>query len=71
VWNTEKVSFALGGDVTFYSKPPALDALYGPRPVSWKLFFRLRPGKTSMASMHGTHDAQGGRRRSGTPTVIE
>ena len=28
----------------------------GQRPVSWKLFFRIRPGKTDM-SMHG---AQGG-----------
>jgi hypothetical protein len=59
VWNTDKVSFALGSDVTFYSKPAALDAIYGQRPVSWKLFFRIRPGKMNMASMHGTHDAKG------------
>jgi hypothetical protein len=58
VWNTEKLSFALGGDVTFYSKPSALDPIYGQWPVSWKLFFRLRPGRMNMASMHGTHDAQ-------------
>jgi hypothetical protein len=43
VWNTEKVSFAIGSDLTFYSKPSILDQLYGGNPVSWKLFFRLRP----------------------------
>ncbi len=59
VWNTDKVSFALGSDVTFYSKPSALDAIYGQRPVSWKLFFRIRPGRMKMDSMTGTHDAGG------------
>jgi hypothetical protein len=59
VWNTDKVSFALGSDVTFYSKPAALDAIYGRRPVSWKLFFRIRPGKTSTSSAHAAHGAQG------------
>ncbi|HYO90160.1 MAG TPA: hypothetical protein VEQ40_00920, partial [Pyrinomonadaceae bacterium] len=28
IWNTEKLSVALGGDFTFYSKPPVLDELY-------------------------------------------
>jgi len=59
VWNTDKVSFALGSDVTFYSKPSTLDAIYGQRPVSWKLFFRIRPGRMKMESMTGTHDAGG------------
>jgi hypothetical protein len=31
-----------------------LDTLYGNNPVSWKLFFRIRPGKMDM-SMHGMH----------------
>ena len=54
IWNTDKISLAVGGDVTFYSKPSILDQLYGSNPVSWKLFFRIRPGKMDM-SMHGMH----------------
>ena len=38
--------FGLGADVTFYSKPPALDSAYGSNPVSVRLFLRLRPGLT-------------------------
>ena len=49
----EKLSVAIGSDVTFYSKPSELDPIYGQSPVSWKLFLRLRPGKMDMASMHG------------------
>ena len=55
VWTSEKVRFGIGSDLTFYSKPAILDALYGNNPVSWKLFFRIRPAKMDMASMHGTH----------------
>jgi hypothetical protein len=55
IWNTEKHSLAVGSDVTFYSKPSILDAIYGTNPVSWKIFFRLRPQKMSMSGMHGTH----------------
>ena len=55
VWNTDKVSFAIGSDLTFYSKPSILDRIYGSNPVSWKLFFRVRPGKMDMQSMHGMH----------------
>ncbi len=55
LWNTQKVSFAIGSDLTFYSKPGILDRIYGTSPVSWKLFFRIRPGKMDMTSMHGTH----------------
>ncbi len=55
IWNTEKTSLAIGSDVTFYSKPPILDSIYGSHPVSWKLFIRLRPTQMSMSSMHGTH----------------
>ena len=55
LWNTEKVSVAIGSDLTFYSKPAILDLIYGSNPVSWKLFFRIRPGKMDMTSMHGMH----------------
>lgn len=39
----------VGADVTFYSKPAALDASYGSNPVSFQIFVRVRPG-------HGPHD---------------
>lgn len=55
IWNTKKVSFAIGSDLTFYSKPSVLDRIYGANPVSWKLFFRIRPGKMDMSNMHGGH----------------
>jgi hypothetical protein len=51
----EKLSIALGSDLTFYSKPAALDQIYGSNPVSWKLFLRLRPGKMEMHNMHSGH----------------
>ncbi len=34
---------ALGTDVTFYSKPAALDSAYGKNPVSFQIFLRVRP----------------------------
>jgi hypothetical protein len=55
LWNTDKVSFAIGSDLTFYSKPSIFDRLYGNNPVSWKLFFRIRPGKMDMQSTHEKH----------------
>ena len=33
-----------GADVTIYSKPAALDAAYGNFPISFQIFFRVRPG---------------------------
>jgi hypothetical protein len=36
----------LGADVTFYSKPSALDASYGNNPVSFQIFLRMRPGRS-------------------------
>ena len=54
IWTTEKLRVAIGGDVTFYSKPAILDRIYGDNPVSWKIFFRLRPAKMDM-SRHGGH----------------
>lgn len=35
---------ALGTGVTLYSKPQALNTLYGDNPVSFQVFLRLRPG---------------------------
>src|SRR5437588_6039124 len=55
IWNTKKVSMAIGSDLTFYSKPSVLDQLYGTNPVSWRLFLRLRPSKMEMGQMHGMH----------------
>jgi len=54
IWNTDKVSLGIGSDLTFYSKPAILNRIYASNPVSWKLFFRIRPGKMDM-SMHGMH----------------
>jgi hypothetical protein len=55
IWNTAKTSLAIGSDVTFYSKPSILDSVYGENPVSWKIFFRLRPAKMTMHGSHQTH----------------
>ncbi|MGB7926415.1 MAG: hypothetical protein WCF57_24450 [Pyrinomonadaceae bacterium] len=54
VWNTEKISMALGSDLTFYSKPDLLDQIYGRNPVSYRFFIRLRPNKMTMSG-HGRH----------------
>ena len=54
-WSREKASFAIGADLTFYSKPDELNAIYGTNPVSWKLFFRVRPGKMNMTGAHDMH----------------
>lgn len=50
VWQTDKLLVAVGGDVTLYSKPAALDPIYGNHPVSYKFFIRVRPSKMSMNS---------------------
>jgi hypothetical protein len=61
--DTDKLSLAVGSDLTFYSKPDILNTLYGQNPVSWKLFFRIRPGKMNMggggSTTHGTHGNMG------------
>jgi hypothetical protein len=54
VWNTDKMSVGVGGDFTFYSKPPILDAIYGGSPKSYKFFVRIRPGRMKMDG-HGNH----------------
>ena len=46
LWTTAGWSVALGGDFTFYSKPAVLDAPYGRHPTSYKLFLRIRPGRS-------------------------
>lgn len=38
----------VGSDMTFYSKPAALDAIYGTHPVSYKIFVRVRPHRMEM-----------------------
>ena len=57
LWANNKVALALGADVTFYSKPASLDVIYGDRPVSWKLFARIRPAKMKLTSgsTQGSH----------------
>jgi hypothetical protein len=50
IWTTKKISMGMGGDVTFYSKPATLDPIYGKRPTSYRLFLRLRPNETQMAT---------------------
>jgi hypothetical protein len=67
IWNNEKVSMGIGSDITFYSKPSVLDRIYGANPVSWKLFFRIRPGKMNMSSMHGPNKSVSGSSRN-SPT---
>lgn len=59
LWNSDKFSFAIGSDVTFYSKPAVLDSIYGNNPVSWKVFVRIRPAKMDMSthSTHSRHDS--------------
>jgi hypothetical protein len=54
IGKTEKISVAIGSDVTFYSMPSVLNPIYGNNPVSWKLFLRLRPARTDM-STHAIH----------------
>src|SRR5882724_151553 len=54
IWETSKLSVAIGSDVTFYSKPVVLNPIYGNNPVSWQLFLRIRPAKMDM-SQHAIH----------------
>src|SRR5262245_60101228 len=56
----KKVQVGIGSDLTFYSKPSLLDTIYGNHPISWKLVFRIPPGRMDM-SMHGMHRANGTR----------
>ena len=42
----------LGADVTFYSKPAALNATYGDQPVSFQIFLRFRPATAPQRHAH-------------------
>jgi hypothetical protein len=42
----------LGADVTVYSKPGVLDAAYGNFPVSFQIFLRVRPGRSTGHAAH-------------------
>ena len=55
IWKSDRLSMGIGSDLTFHSKPPVLDQFYGNHPVSWRLFFRIRPRKMEMGKMHGMH----------------
>ncbi len=39
---------AVGSDLTFYTKPEQLNAIYGQNQTSYKFFVRFRPGKMKM-----------------------
>ena len=43
---------ALGGDLTFYSKPSELNATYGQNPVSFQFFVRIGPGSAKQHHVH-------------------
>ncbi len=58
VKDTGKMLIGLGGDMTFYSKPAALDPLYGRNPVSYKFFLRVRPSRMQMDG-HAGHAMHG------------
>jgi len=45
VANVKGLLVGVGSDMTFYSKPAALDTIYGAHPVSYKIFLRVRPQK--------------------------
>lgn len=48
-------SVGLGGSVTFFAKPDALDPFYGRSPLGVLVFLRIRPSRTEMpAHTHGT-----------------
>lgn len=61
VWNTDKISVAVGSNFSFYSKPQILDTLYGKNPTSYRFFIRFRPAQMKMEHdrmLHEGHDGQ-------------
>ena len=48
LWRFE---IGVGADVTSYMVPNALNATHGDRPVSFRLFLRVRPPASSMGRM--------------------
>ncbi|MFL6227600.1 MAG: hypothetical protein ACJ741_02345 [Pyrinomonadaceae bacterium] len=60
VYASDRWLVGLGGDFSFYSKPDALDEIYGRNPTSYKLFMRVRPGQMKMGhDMNATPDEHG------------
>jgi len=51
VWRWRGFEGGIGGDVTFYGVPHALEPEYSAHPVSFHLFFRLRPPAGHMGRM--------------------
>lgn len=59
IWETDKFTVALGGDVTFYSKPAILDSVYGNNPTSYHFFLRFRLGRMSPGGSMGNMAGMG------------
>jgi len=51
--DSHKLLLAVGSQFTFYSMPSILNPIYGTHPVSFEVFFRLRPNKMLMHD-HGS-----------------
>lgn len=51
VWSWRGFEGGFGADVTFYGVPDSLQPMYSAHPVSFHLFFRLRPPAGSMGRM--------------------
>jgi hypothetical protein len=51
VWSWRGFEGGVGADVTFYSVPDALRPMYSNHPVSFHVFFRVRPPAGSMGRM--------------------
>jgi hypothetical protein len=58
VWNTQHFTVALGADMTFYSKPAALDSIYGNNPTSYHFFLRIRPSHMSVNKRYSGKSAE-------------
>jgi len=59
ILTTKTISLGVGTDFTVYSKPAALNPVYGEHPSSYRIFLRLRPNKMKMTdAMDGRHDEQ-------------
>ena len=50
-----KVESGVGAAVTFYGVPEALKTTHGARPLSFQIFFRLRPASGAMGRMWNMH----------------
>jgi hypothetical protein len=50
-----EIEGGVGAGITFYGTPDILKATHGERPVSFQVFFRLRPRAGSMGRMWNMH----------------